>query len=131
MPNTIEEWCELVEKESQVAWITLQNRGGKLKSACADFEKALKDKKPDPKKIAQARKALKDAIDHTQEGIDKADETIKKDDDIIDILTKKHGKKTVDDKCKNGLKELKNAHDYRKDIEPIMKKSKQLLKDNP
>jgi len=131
MASTIEEWCEVVEKESQVAWITLQNRGGKLKNACADFEKALKDTKPDPKKLAAARKVLKDAIDNTQEGIDKADETIDKDDGIVDILTKKHGKKTVEDKCKTALKELKTAKDYRKDIEPIMTKSRKLLKDNP
>jgi hypothetical protein len=131
MPSTIEEWCEVVEKESQVAWITLQNRGGKTKDACADFEKVLKDKKPDDKKKQKSRKALQDAVDSAQEGIDSADETIKKGDDIIDILTKKHGKDVVAEKCKKAIEELDTAKDYRKDIKPIMEKSQKLLKQNP
>lgn len=131
MPSTVEEWCEVVENESQVAWITLQNRGGKTKDACSGFEKILKDKKADAKKKKDSRKKLEDAVDSAQEGIDSADETIDKGDGIIDILTKKHGKDVVADKCKKALEELKTAKDYRKDIKPIMEKSQKLLKQNP
>jgi hypothetical protein len=131
MSSSIEEWCEVVEKESQVAWITLQNRGGKTKDACGDFEKTLKDKKADPKTKQKSRKTLKDAVDSANEGITSADETIEKGDGIIDILTKKYGKKDVEDKCKKAIDELNTAKDYRKDIKPIMEKSEKLLKQNP
>ena len=118
-------------KDSQVAWILLKNRGGKLKEACAAFENVLKDKKADAKKKQGLRKALKDAVDSAQEGVDKAEELVRKGVDIIDILKKKHGTSDVEKKCKKAIDELDTAKEYQKGIEPIMDKSKKLLKDNP
>jgi len=128
--STIEEWCEGVFKDAQVAWILLKNRGGKLKDACAEFENVLKDKKADAKKKQGTRKALKDGVDSAQDGIDKAEDLVKKGDGIIDILKKKYGS-DAEKKCKKAMDELKTAKDYQKDIKPIMDKSKKLLKDNP
>lgn len=114
----IGDWCEGVEKDSQVAWILCKNRGGKLKDACDDYHKAVKKK--DTKNYDKLRKALKAALDSANEGKDEADELIKKSDDIIDILEKKYGKKKVDDLCKKAIDELDTAHDYQKDFKPII-----------
>jgi hypothetical protein len=69
------------------------------------------------KKLATAR--ISKTIDNTQEGIDKADETIEKDDGIIVILTKKHGKKPS--KIKQNCLGTENREGLSEDIEPIDK----------
>ena len=115
---SLEQSCEVVKKDSQVAWILCKQRGGKLKKACDEYHKIVKKK--DTKNYDKSRKALKSALDSANDGYKTADEDIQRSENIIDDLEKKHTKPVVQKQCADALKELKTAQDFRKDFKPII-----------
>jgi hypothetical protein len=129
----LDESCKVVFEDSQVIWILLQSRGGKVDKACKEYGKAYdkvakKQDAQNTKNYEKLRKELKEAIDSAREAYKTADETIEKDDGIIDILNQKYGKDAVkkEDQCKKAIDELKTAHDYFKDIKPIIDKAQKM-----
>ena len=65
----LKEDCRVAFEEAQAAVIFSSNRGGKLKDACAAYEKIVKAK--DQKKYKVARKELEEAIKSAQEAYDR------------------------------------------------------------
>jgi hypothetical protein len=65
----LKEDCKAAYEEAQAAVIFSSNRGGKLKDACAAYEKVVKAK--DQKNYKAARKALEEALKSAQEAYDK------------------------------------------------------------
>ncbi len=122
----LDESCKVVFEDSQAVWILLQNEGGKVKEACEEYAKAIKKK--DTKNYDKLRKELKKALDAAHKAYKESAATIDRDDDIIHILEQKYTKDAVskEDQCKKAVAELKTAHDYYKDIKPILDKAQKM-----
>lgn len=113
--------CKAAYEEAQAATIFSSHRGGKLKDACADYEKVVKQN--DQKKYKAARKALKDALDSAREAYDK--KVIEANRSATARVLKAndtYGKDAVkkDTNCSKVLDELDNALKMRDGLKKII-----------